>query len=87
MIACLTETWFDTMNGAFSKSIKNSGYEIFHSYRDDKRGGGTAILYRRTLKIKQCKASTNAFLSFEYSYICFTLFMSSTGVEMQQTLP
>ena len=69
MIACLTETWFDTMNGAFSKSIKNSGYEIFHSYRDDKRGGGTAILYKRALKIKQGKASTNAFLSFEYSYI------------------
>ena len=48
MIACLTETWFDTMNGAFSKSIKNSGYEIFHSFQDDERGDGTAILAIQT---------------------------------------
>ena len=73
MIACLTETWFDSLNGDFSKRIKNSGYEIFHSYRDGKRGGGTAVLYKRSLKVKQGKASTNAFSSFEYSYISTTM--------------
>ena len=44
-VACLCETWFDSQNGTFTATIKAAGYEILHDNRDDKRGGGTEILY------------------------------------------
>ena len=68
-IACICETWFDTKNGKFTSAIKNAGFDIIHAHRDAKRGGGTAIIYKETLKIKQGEASTSKFLSFEYSYV------------------
>ena len=68
-IACICETWLNAKNGKFTSTIKDSGYEIIHAYRENKRGGGTAILYKKTLKVKQGEASSSEFSSFEYCYI------------------
>ena len=68
-IACICETWFDTKNGKFTSAIKEAGFDIIHAHRDIKRGGGTAIMYKRTLNVKKGEASTTEFLSFEYSYV------------------
>ena len=43
-IACICETWFSREKGPFNKSIKDAGYQIIHSFREEKRGGGTAII-------------------------------------------
>ena len=72
-IACVTESWFDAKNGTFSRKIKNAGYELHHAYREDKRGGGTAIMYKKKLMVKEGDASTSEYSSFEYSYVVVTL--------------
>ena len=68
-IACITETWFDSQNGKFTAAIKNAGFKLIHSYREDKRGGGTAIMYRSQLKVKKGEESSSKYESFEFCYI------------------
>ena len=46
-VACITETWFDSITANFTALIKERGFEIVHSVREGKRGGGTAIIYKR----------------------------------------
>ena len=65
--------WFDSKNGTFTSNIKMSGFEIHHAYRENKRGGGTAILYKSELQIKEGDASTSQYTSFEYSYVTLTI--------------
>ena len=50
-IACISETWFDSSNGKFTSTIKEAGFNIVHDHREDKRGGGSAVIYKNTLKL------------------------------------
>ena len=68
-IGCVTETWFDSQKGKFTATIKEAGYNIFHSHREDKKGGGTAIIYQNKLNVKQGKASSMKYQSFEFTYV------------------
>ena len=68
-IACITETWFDSNKGIFTSTIKEEGYNIIHSHRDNKRGGGTAVIYKENLKVKRGEASSSKYQSYEFSYI------------------
>ena len=72
-IACITETWFDRKTGPFTKTIRDSGFRICHAFRENKRGGGSAIVYKKNLSVKNGSASTSEYLSFEYSYVTLTL--------------
>ena len=72
-IACIAETWFDRKTGPFSKTIRDAGYEINHAYREGKRGGGSAIIYKKDLHIKKGEASSSDYLSFEYSWVTLSL--------------
>ena len=72
-IACVNETWFDQKEGVFTKKIKDAGFEPHHAYRDGKRGGGVAIIYKSQLTVKEGNASTSGYESFEYAYITITL--------------
>ena len=72
-IACITETWFDTKTGKFSRAIRNHGYEPHHAFRENKRGGGAAIIYKKKLMVKEGEASASHYSSFEYSYVTLTL--------------
>ena len=67
-IACITETWFDSRNGKFISTIKSGGYDIVHSRKENKRGGGTAIMYRNNFQIKRGESSASKNESFEFSY-------------------
>ena len=71
MIACISETWFDSNNGKFTATIKNAAFDIIHAYREKKRGGGSAIIYKKTLQGKPGEASSSKYSSFEYSYMLF----------------
>ena len=72
-IACVTETWFGSENGTFSKTIKDAGFKLNHAFRTEKRGGGCAILYRKNLSVKKGNASSSEFDSFEYSVVTLTI--------------
>ena len=72
-LACVCETWFDSKNGCFSKMICEAGYKLHHAYRQEKRGGGVAIMYKEKLAVKEEDASTSKYISFEYACITLTL--------------
>ena len=72
-LACVTETWFDSEVGTFSKVIKDEGYILHHAYRNNRRGGGCAILCRKDIYMKKEEASTEEYNSFEYSSASFNL--------------
>ena len=72
-IACVCETWFDSRKGVFSRMIKQNGYKLIHGFREKKKGGGVAILYRENLNVKDGEESTTQYLSLEYVYIIITL--------------
>ena len=66
-IACICETWFDSDKGVFSKMIKEANFCLHHAYREGKRGGGVAIMYKENLALKEGEASSSKFMSFEYA--------------------
>ena len=69
LILHVYETWFDSGNGKFTSMIKNAGFDINHAHREEKAGGGTAIIYDKKLGAKQGEISISEFTSFEYSNI------------------
>jgi exonuclease III len=68
-VACITETWFDSRNGKFTATVKEAGFGIVHSFRENKRGGGTALIYKKELKVKEGDESSSKYESFEFSSI------------------
>ena len=77
-VACITETWFDAGKGKFTSTIKEAGYNIVHGHREDKRGGGTAVIYKENMQVKPGNASSVKYQSFEYSYI----YMKANGTKI-----
>ena len=76
MIACLCETWFDSQNGKFTAKMKEAEFEILHANRGGKRGGGVAVVYKKSLKVKPGESSSTKFTSFEFSYCCVQMVRS-----------
>ena len=72
-LALLNETWFDSEKGIYRKRIKDYGFKVFHDYRKDKRGGGVAFLFKNNLAIKEYKASTSLYVSFEFACMILSL--------------
>ena len=50
-LATITETWFASERDSVTAVIKDYGYEMLHTYRVDRRGGGVAIVHKN-LNIK-----------------------------------
>ena len=60
-IVCVNETWFNSKKGRFSHLIKEAGYLIYHSCREEKRGGGVTIIYTEGLDLKPIDTSVTKF--------------------------
>ena len=39
-VALVTETWFTEKSNVTTGTIKSSGFDIIHKFREDQRGGG-----------------------------------------------
>ena len=72
-IACITESWFDEKSGVFSQKIQSRGYKLHHAYRENQRGGGVAVMFKKQFSVKPGDASSFEYSSFEYAYIVITL--------------
>ena len=70
-IACISETWLSSQANSVTAIIKSAGFNISHCFRE-KRGGGTAILWRDNLE-KQIHCITNlkSFDTFQYQCVTF----------------
>ena len=62
-IAFITETWFQTQQNYSTATLKENGYFIFHFNRENKGGGGVAIIYRDNLKL--CNTKCYKFETYE----------------------
>ena len=63
-VAAICETWLTDLTNPTTAVIKSYGFSILHNYREDRRGGGTAIIYRPTLSLAVHNFSTS-FDTFE----------------------
>ena len=60
----LTETWLGKNDDAHRAEITNTGFKLIDLSRNDRRGGGTALLFKENLNIQTTAAKE--LRSFEY---------------------
>lgn len=66
-ILAITETWLgSTVDGSVMKELVPSGYKILYKSRNDRRGGGIALLFKTNIDVKQFPPSENNFTHFEH---------------------
>ena len=61
----ITETWLSDNDSAVCYEITPPSYKLFHCPRSDRRGGGTALLFRDNINV--CKLESGSRISFEFS--------------------
>ena len=64
-ISGVCETWFNDSNNPTTAIIRSFGYSIIHNFRTDKKGGGTALIY------KNCYVLTP--INFQLSFKTFEI--------------
>ena len=50
-IAAITETWLTAHKNTITSELKVAGYNIMHAFRENKRGGGVAIIHKVGLNL------------------------------------
>ena len=65
-MAGICETWLCSLTNSTTAVIKSRGYSIIHSFRKDKRGGGTALIYKTCYTMSPYDAKI-VFNTFEYT--------------------
>ena len=72
-VALFQETWFSSENSASTAKIKNSGFDIKHTYRE-KRGAGVAVVYRKGLNPFSAKCGiSGTYSSFQHQCLILNL--------------
>ena len=61
--AAVVETWFTSQHNSVTAAIRDKGYSITHFNREEKGGGGVALVYRSHFKVNTTKTYT--FETFE----------------------
>ena len=64
-LVAITETWLSDNDSAVCYEITPAGYKLLHCPRGDRRGGGTALLFRDNINVS--KLETVSRISFESS--------------------
>ena len=64
-LCAITETWLADQDPAVCNETTPPSYKLFHCPRSDRRGGGTALLFRDNINV--CKLESGSRNSFEFS--------------------
>ena len=75
--AFITETWFKTQLNNCTATLKENGFSISHFHRDNKGGGGVAVIYRHNFKLHSSKS---------YSFDTFECIFASISGNMSQKI-
>ena len=70
-LRAITETWLSDNDSAVCYEITPPSYKLFHCPRSDRRGGGTALLFRDNINV--CKLESASRNSFELNSISSAL--------------
>ena len=68
-ICFLTETWLTENNNSTTAIIKSYGFNILHVFRDNTKGGGVGIVFKKELKFT--RANIKSYTTFENVCIRF----------------
>ena len=66
----VTESWFASQHNHTTAVIRERGYCISHFNRDDRRGGGVALIFKNIFKLNHSK--TYSFDTFECILVSLT---------------
>ena len=66
-VAFVTETWLTELCSVTTACIKSYGYGITHNFRSDRRGGGTAIIYKSSLSTSTVSLGVSDIYTFGYT--------------------
>lgn len=77
-LAVLCETWLKDDHNPTTALIKSFGYSLVHNPRVGRKGGGTAILFKRGFSVSSFRSQAD-FKSFEYT-ACFTRSVTGTKI-------
>ena len=70
-LCAITETWLSDNDSAVCHETTPPSYKLFHCPRSDRRGDGTALLFRNNINV--CKLGSGSRNSFEFSeYLVYT---------------
>ena len=64
-LCVITETWLQDNDSAVCYKITPPSYKLFHCPRSERRGSGTALLFRDNINV--CKLESCSRISFEFS--------------------
>ena len=64
-LCAITETWLSDKDSAVCHELTPPSYKLFHCSRSDRRGDGTALLFRDNINV--CKLESGSRNSFEFS--------------------
>ena len=64
-LCAITETWLSDKDSAVCHELTPPSYKLFHCSRSDRRGDGTALLFRDNINV--CKLESGSRNSFELS--------------------
>ena len=67
-ILALCESWLSSKNNPITAKIRARGFEIKHNFRSDRRGGGTALIYKSCYSSYKVTLRGN-FSTFEYTVL------------------
>ena len=65
-IAGFSETWLFGANTPTTARVKDHGYSIIPDFREERRGGGTAVVFKSCFKIERLNVNIN-FTTFEFT--------------------
>ena len=63
-LCAITETWLKEKDKIIAKDVCPPGYKIYNVDRENKKGGGVALIYKSCFKLKPVQC--DSFNSFEY---------------------
>ena len=73
-LAAITETWFSSHHNSVTADLNERGYTINHFVRDQKKGGGVALVYKKLFNVKSAK--TYSFDTFECILVSISSILS-----------
>lgn len=66
-LAAICETWLTDNSNPTTAAIKSYGYSLLHNFRTDRRGGGTAIIFKSIFSVNRAKLNVEQLKTFEFT--------------------
>ena len=77
-VAGICETWFNESCNPATAIIKSFGYSIIHNFRKEKKGGGTALIFKSSFKLSP--------ISFSQTFTTFEITAATSNTDQSKVI-